>query len=99
VLGVNGDYDMHFSGILDGDVITGTAMIANQPQHSLAIDWKSTHSCESAHNDSGPQHKACSHGDSMRSRISVQIRRLPAELQARLNREVPQQRASDELVG
>jgi hypothetical protein len=54
VLGVNGDYDMHFSGILDGDVITGTAMIANQPQHSLAIDWKSTHSCESAHNDGGP---------------------------------------------
>jgi T3SS negative regulator,GrlR len=37
VLGVDGDYDMHFSGILSGDVITGTAMIANQPQHSLGL--------------------------------------------------------------
>ena len=37
VLGVEGDYDMHFSGILSGDLITGTAMIANQPQHSLAL--------------------------------------------------------------
>jgi hypothetical protein len=37
VLGVDGDYDMHFSGTLSGDVITGTAMIANQPQHSLAL--------------------------------------------------------------
>jgi hypothetical protein len=27
----------HFSGVLDGDVITGTAMIANQPQHSLGL--------------------------------------------------------------
>jgi hypothetical protein len=37
VLGVEGDYDMHFSGTLDGTLITGTAMIANQPQHTLAI--------------------------------------------------------------
>jgi hypothetical protein len=37
VLSVPGDYDMHFSGNIQGDVITGTAMIANQPQHSLAI--------------------------------------------------------------
>jgi T3SS negative regulator,GrlR len=37
VLGVDGDYDMHFTGTLDGASITGTAMIANQPQHSLAI--------------------------------------------------------------
>ena len=37
VLGVEGDYDMHFSGTLDGTLITGTAMVANQPQHSLAI--------------------------------------------------------------
>jgi len=37
VLGVPGDYDMHFSGNLQGDTIIGTAMIANQPQHSLAI--------------------------------------------------------------
>ncbi len=37
VLGIEGDYDMHFSGFLDGDVITGTAMVASQPQHSIAI--------------------------------------------------------------
>jgi T3SS negative regulator,GrlR len=37
VLGVDGDYDMHFSGTLNGTLITGTAMIANQPQHSLGI--------------------------------------------------------------
>jgi hypothetical protein len=37
VLGVPGDYDMHFSGNIDGDTIIGTTMIANQPQHSLAI--------------------------------------------------------------
>ena len=37
VLGVTGDYDMHFSGNIQGDTINGTAMIANQPQHSLAI--------------------------------------------------------------
>ena len=38
VLGLNGDYDMHFSGILSGDLITGTAMIANKPQHSLRME-------------------------------------------------------------
>ena len=37
VLGVKGDYEMHFSGILSGTIITGTAMITNQPQHSLAL--------------------------------------------------------------
>jgi hypothetical protein len=37
VLGVEGAYDMHFSGTIEGDSITGTAMIANQPQHSLAL--------------------------------------------------------------
>jgi hypothetical protein len=37
VLGVSGDYEMHFSGDVRGDVITGTAMIANQPQHSIPI--------------------------------------------------------------
>jgi hypothetical protein len=37
VLGVPGDYDMHFSGNVQGDTITGTAMIANQPQHTLAV--------------------------------------------------------------
>jgi hypothetical protein len=34
VLGVPGDYDLHFSGNVQGDTITGTAMLANQPQHS-----------------------------------------------------------------
>ena len=28
---------MHFSGNVQGDTITGTAMIANQPQHTLAV--------------------------------------------------------------
>ena len=37
VLGLFGDYDMHISGTVDGDTIKGTAMLANQPQHSLAI--------------------------------------------------------------
>jgi hypothetical protein len=37
VLGVPGDYDMHFSGTVQGDAITGTAMLANQPQHSLGV--------------------------------------------------------------
>jgi hypothetical protein len=38
VLGVPGDYEMHFSGTLESEnLITGTAMIANQPQHSLAL--------------------------------------------------------------
>ena len=37
VLGVPGDYDMYFSGNIQGDRITGTAMIANQPQHTIAV--------------------------------------------------------------
>jgi len=37
VLGVPGDYEMHFSGDVRGGVIAGTAIIAYQPQHSLAI--------------------------------------------------------------
>lgn len=37
VLGVEGDYDMDFSGNIDGDTISGTAMIANQPQHTIAV--------------------------------------------------------------
>jgi hypothetical protein len=28
---------MHFSGNVRGDTITGTAMLANQPQHSLGV--------------------------------------------------------------
>jgi hypothetical protein len=37
VLGVSGDYDMHFSGNVQDDTIIGTAMLANQPQHSLPL--------------------------------------------------------------
>jgi hypothetical protein len=37
VFGVVGEYDMYFTGNINGDSITGTAMIANQPQHSIAI--------------------------------------------------------------
>jgi hypothetical protein len=37
VLGVDGDYEMHFSGTLEGNLVTGVVMIANQPQHSLAV--------------------------------------------------------------
>ena len=35
--GIQGDYDMHISGNIDGTVVTGTAMVANQPQHSVAF--------------------------------------------------------------
>jgi hypothetical protein len=38
VLGIPGDYEMHFSGnIIQADAITGTVMLANQPQHSLPL--------------------------------------------------------------
>lgn len=37
VLGIPGDYDMHFTGNVQGDTITGTAMLANSPQHSLGV--------------------------------------------------------------
>jgi hypothetical protein len=37
VLEVDGDYEMYISGTVQGDTITGTAMIAQQPQHSLSI--------------------------------------------------------------
>jgi hypothetical protein len=37
VLGVPGDYEMHFSGNVQGDNITGTAMIAGQPQNSFGV--------------------------------------------------------------
>jgi T3SS negative regulator,GrlR len=37
VLGIAGDYEMHFSGKLKGDVITGTGMVANHPQKSIGI--------------------------------------------------------------
>jgi hypothetical protein len=37
VLGVPGDYEMHFSGNIQGDTITGTVMIAGQPQYSVGV--------------------------------------------------------------
>jgi len=37
VLAVPGDYEMHFSGNVQGNSITGTAMIAGQPQHSVGL--------------------------------------------------------------
>jgi len=37
VFGITGDYELHFSGNIQGDVITGTAMIAAQPQKTLGI--------------------------------------------------------------
>lgn len=37
VLGVKGDYELHFSGNIQGEIITGTAVLANQPQKSLGI--------------------------------------------------------------
>lgn len=37
VFGVSGDYEMRFSGTIEGEQISGTAMIANQPQHSLSL--------------------------------------------------------------
>jgi hypothetical protein len=35
--GIPGDYEMDVSAVLQDDKMTGTAMIANQPQHSLGI--------------------------------------------------------------
>jgi hypothetical protein len=35
--GIPGDYEMDISAVLQDDKMTGTAMIANQPQHSLGI--------------------------------------------------------------
>jgi T3SS negative regulator,GrlR len=35
--GIVGDYEMDVSAMLQDDKIVGTAMIANQPQHSLGI--------------------------------------------------------------
>lgn len=40
VFGIKGDYEIHFSGQLDGEVITGTAIVASQPQYSLPIKLK-----------------------------------------------------------
>jgi hypothetical protein len=35
--GIVGDYEMDVSAVLEGENMTGTAMITNQPQHSLGI--------------------------------------------------------------
>jgi hypothetical protein len=37
LLGIQGDYELHFSAVLEDGVITGTALVANQPQKSLGI--------------------------------------------------------------
>jgi T3SS negative regulator,GrlR len=37
ILGIDGDYELHFSGDVRGDTIIGTAIIAAQPQHSLGV--------------------------------------------------------------
>ena len=37
VFGIKGDYELHFSGTVHGDAVTGTAVLANQPQKSLGI--------------------------------------------------------------
>jgi|ERR1022692_1838021 isocitrate dehydrogenase len=37
ILGVPGDYEMHVSANVQGDVMSGTAMLANQPQRSVGI--------------------------------------------------------------
>jgi hypothetical protein len=37
VLPITGDFEMHFSGNVDGDAINGTAIIAGQPQNSVGI--------------------------------------------------------------
>lgn len=37
LFGIAGDYEMYFSGNLDGDVVTGTAVVSRQPQYNLAF--------------------------------------------------------------
>jgi len=37
VFGITGDYELHFSGNAQGDVITGVALLANKPQKTLGI--------------------------------------------------------------
>lgn len=37
IFGYTSDYEMHFSGQLQDDVLIGTAVVANQPQHSLGL--------------------------------------------------------------
>lgn len=35
--GINGDYEMDVSGILQGDEMTGTAVVSGHPQYSLGV--------------------------------------------------------------
>ena len=37
LFGIAGDYEMYFSGNAEGEVVTGTAVIAGQPQYNLAF--------------------------------------------------------------
>jgi hypothetical protein len=37
IFGYTNDYELHFSGQLQDDVLIGTAVVANQPQHSLSL--------------------------------------------------------------
>jgi hypothetical protein len=37
IFGIPGDYEMHFTGNIEADRITGTAMIAGQPQYSVGV--------------------------------------------------------------
>ena len=37
IFGYINDYEMHFSGQLEDDVLIGTAVVANQPQHSIPL--------------------------------------------------------------
>jgi hypothetical protein len=37
VFGIKGDYELHFSGNVQGYVITGSAILASQPQKTLGI--------------------------------------------------------------
>jgi hypothetical protein len=37
VFGVDGDYELHVSGQIQDKTITGTAVMANQPQHSVGM--------------------------------------------------------------
>jgi len=37
IMSAPGDYEMFFSGNIESDLINGTALVAGQPQHSLAV--------------------------------------------------------------
>lgn len=37
IFGIGGDYEMHISCNVDGDQISGTAMVAGQPQNTVGL--------------------------------------------------------------